>query len=227
MLFRSVSGGGAGLCAARFSGVDVLPAGWEATDVGGPALAGSARFDGLAWRVNGSGADIWGASDQFHFARRHWEGDVTIVARVASLSNTGDFAKAGVMIRDGAEPDAAYALAFVTPDNPQPFAGSIMEVRGAAGASSQPVGGATGALAPGWLMLERSGDQFTASTSGDGVNWSSMGTATVSMEGPVEVGLAVTATNDGALNTAVFTEVSVGREQDRKSTRLNSSHANI
>jgi len=48
------------------------------------------------------------------------------------------------------------------------------------------------------------GDVFTGYTSLDGVNWSLVGSQTVSFTAPVVVGLAVTSHNNGVLNTATF-----------------------
>lgn len=206
----AVSGGGAQFATAAFSGVSVLSADWEDSDFGTPALAGSARFDGLSWRVNGGGADVWGASDQFHFARRTWSGDVTLIAKVRSLSNTANFAKAGLMIRDGTGADASYAFAFFTPNNPQPYAGALLEARAGAGTTATSHGSTAGVFAPAWLKLVRSGNVFTASRSADGVTWTQFGSVTVGMNATVQAGLAVCANDNAALASAQFSDVFVG-----------------
>src|SRR5262249_36964756 len=59
-----------------------LPAPWVQADVGGPFLAGSGGFSSGVFTVNGSGTDIEGTSDQFHYVYQPIFGDVTIVARV-------------------------------------------------------------------------------------------------------------------------------------------------
>ena len=206
----AVSGGGAALNTAALSNVSVLPADWSDADIGAPALVGSARFDGLAWSVSGGGADVWGTSDQFHFAQQTFSGDVTLIAKLRSLSNTGNFAKAGLMIRDGTSADASYAFAFLTPDNPQPFAGAIFESRSGAGNSAQSIGNTAGALAPRWLKLVRAGNVFTAFQSPDGASWTQFGSVTIGMNATVQVGLAVDANDNAALNSAVFSDVFVG-----------------
>src|SRR5262249_50857443 len=50
---------------------------------------------------------------------------------------------------------------------------------------------------------------FTGYASGDGVNWTQLGSVSISMGGTVDVGLAVTAHNNSALSTATFTNVTV------------------
>ena len=47
--------------------------------------------------LNGSSTDIWGTSDQFEYAYQDCFRDCTITERVASLQDTNQWAKAGVM----------------------------------------------------------------------------------------------------------------------------------
>src|SRR5262249_20977723 len=67
-----------------------LPAGWSHADIGAVGFTGDTTYDptASAFTVKGSGADIWGAADAFHFAYRSLTGDGAIVARVASQQNT-------------------------------------------------------------------------------------------------------------------------------------------
>ena len=64
--------------AARIAGVIVslftatavqasVPAPWASTDIGAVGLAGSAAENGGQFAVYGSGADIWGSADAFHY----------------------------------------------------------------------------------------------------------------------------------------------------------------
>jgi hypothetical protein len=62
-----------------------LPSGWSDGDLGAVPVPGAASFDGTTFTVTGSGVDVWGTSDQFHYAYRALTGDATIVARVASV----------------------------------------------------------------------------------------------------------------------------------------------
>jgi beta-glucanase (GH16 family) len=180
-------------------------------DIGSPGMAGSSNFDGLKWTINGGGSDIFGTSDQFHFASEAFNGgDLTITARVANLLDTGDYAKAGIMIRNGTATNAAYAFTFVTPNTGAQSQGANFEYRAAAGASAQGAGSMHGVTAPQWLRLVRIGDTFTAYASADGVNWTQNGPSEmIPMGASVNVGLAVDAYNNAALNTAMFSSVSI------------------
>ncbi len=62
-----------------------LPAPWTSRDLGSPALAGSASAAGGTFTVAAGGIDIWGTSDQFHFVYQPLQGDVEVIARIASL----------------------------------------------------------------------------------------------------------------------------------------------
>ena len=59
------------------------------------------------YTITGCGSDIWGTSDQFNYASTEVTGDVTMTAEVTSVTDTGTFAKCGVMFRDSLDPDAA------------------------------------------------------------------------------------------------------------------------
>jgi aryl-phospho-beta-D-glucosidase BglC (GH1 family)/regulation of enolase protein 1 (concanavalin A-like superfamily) len=207
----AVSGGGGTTCAADFTRLRVAAPGWGGGDLGAPSLAGSARWDGLRWQVAGGGDGVLGTSDSLHLVRRRWSGDVELVARVDSLTDTDPLAGAGLMIREGSAPDAPCVHLSLTPPSLHPFAGAVLRYRDDAGAPVQTPGLLPGAVAPGWIKLTREDDTFRAFHSADGVQWTWFGSATVPMDPAVHVGLAVSARDDGALNTAEFSGVYVGR----------------
>jgi subtilisin family serine protease len=179
-----------------------LPSPWQAKDVGSVAAAGSATSTSAgAFAVSGSGADIWGTADAFQFVYQPLTGDGQIVARVASIQNTNSWAKAGVMIRNDLTASAMHAALVVTPGN-----GVAFEMRTQAGQTTTYTG-STG-VAPVWLRLVRSASTITASTSGDGVSWTTVGTQTVALGSSVYIGLAVTSHADGTLCTATIDNVS-------------------
>jgi hypothetical protein len=186
-----------------------LPQGWSAIDVGNPGLPGNASFDGTTWTVQGSGSDIWSAPDQFQYAYTSISGDATLVARVTSLQNTGYWAKAGVMFRDGTASGAPY-VAVVENPNLQ----VEMQWRDTAGADSNWNGAQVGdTVNPKWVRLVRSGNTFSAyyaSTSGTPTSsdWVLIGSHTLAMAAPT-AGLAVDANTNSALTTATFTNVSL------------------
>ncbi|MGB2863713.1 MAG: hypothetical protein WBC05_10350, partial [Sedimentisphaerales bacterium] len=131
----------------------------------------------------------------------------SIIARVDSVQNTNDWAKAGVMIRETLDADSAHAFACVTPAN-----GVASQGRPDTGAASfnTAQGGIT---APHWVRLERSiSGNFEVWHSADGFNWQHVTGATlqnIPMGSNVYIGLAVTS-HDAALTCqAVFSNVTI------------------
>src|SRR3989337_2110113 len=102
-------------CANVVHAQSALPAPWVSRDIGSPAIAGSASFTPPAsLTIKAAGADIWGSSDQFHFAYVPVPGDVDVRARVDSIAPTATWAQAGVMIRSSLTAGSAHAFALVS-----------------------------------------------------------------------------------------------------------------
>ncbi len=181
-----------------------LPSPWQDADIGDVAAAGSANEYGGTFTVTGSGADIWNQADEFHFVYQMVSGDFELSARVVSLDDTGPWAMAGVMVRDGLTPGARHGIASMTRSQGWSFTWREQQ-----GGSSSYTDGGPGAT-PAWVKLRRVGDELTAFRSGDGVSWTAFASATVSLPTDVYIGLAVSAVNDGALCTAVFDNVVIG-----------------
>jgi hypothetical protein len=181
------------------------PSGWSCADIGGPTLGGSQSLSNGTWTVQGGGVDIWGTSDQFHFVSQSLPGDGTLSARVVSQSNTDQWAKAGVMLRQSSDPNSAYYAVEMTPSN-----GILVQYRSSAGASALGPTGVSG-TPPAYIRVSRSGSTFSAYTSSDGMNWTLVGgsTVTMSVSGGMLAGLAVTSHNPSALGTAAFDGVSI------------------
>jgi hypothetical protein len=83
-------------------------------DVGLPNYMGSSNLIGTVWNLMGSGADIWGTSDQCNFQPWLVWGDCTIICRVTSLSTGNIWQKIGIMVRDGFNSGSDYALFCAT-----------------------------------------------------------------------------------------------------------------
>ena len=109
-----------------------LPAGWAHADIGTVPFAGDATFASGTYSVKGSGADVWGTADQFHYAYTTLTGDGTIVARVASIPlDVNAWVKAGVMIRESLTAGAAHGFMLVSASK-----GVAFQRRPAAGGAS-------------------------------------------------------------------------------------------
>lgn len=198
----ATSGAVSGTANITVDAVGGLPSPWQTADIGAVAAAGSASYTSGTFTLEGSGADIWGSEDEFRFVYQEISDDVTITARLSSLTNTDPWAKAGVMIRASLTGNSAHAMTVVTSGN-----GAAFQRRLANGGSSSHTG--TAGSTPYWVRLERSGSNFTSYVSSDGSAWTQVGTASIAINSTVFVGLIVTSHNDGTLCTAPFDNVNV------------------
>jgi hypothetical protein len=176
---------------------------WTGRDIGSVSPAGSSAASGGVYTIRGAGADIWNGADAFHFFSGPVNGDVAIVVRVGSLTNTDGWAKAGVMLRDGVGANARNAMILRTPDHKTSF-----QYRTAAGGASQFVMGSY-YLSPAWLMLSRTGNVFTGYESTDGDTWRKIGSVELALPATLEAGLAVTSHRNGTLATGTFDHLEV------------------
>jgi hypothetical protein len=94
-----------------------LPKPWVAADVGSVLGDGATGFQSPKFILVSSGTAIGGAADSFRFNSQPLVGDGSIVARVTSVENTGDWAKAGVVIRESLDPNARQAVMVVSAAN--------------------------------------------------------------------------------------------------------------
>ncbi len=96
------------------------------SDIGVTQQAGSEQYAAGSgvYTVSGSGGDIWGSTDSFHFDALSLSGDGSIVAQVTSVQDTSPAAKAGIMFRDSTAANAMMAMLAVTPG-----AGLLFETR--------------------------------------------------------------------------------------------------
>jgi len=176
---------------------------WSNADIGAPVVAGNGTYDAGtgSYTLKGSGADIWGTSDSFHFTYQPLSGDGVIISRVNSVANTNAWAKVGVMIRETLTPGSKYALMMTTPTS-----GTGLQYRNAASGSSVNVM-TTGLAAPRWVKLERRGNVLTGFHSADGVTWVLSQRVVIAMSTDVYVGLAACSHSANALTTAVFSQI--------------------
>jgi regulation of enolase protein 1 (concanavalin A-like superfamily) len=174
---------------------------WRDADIGSVGVAGSSSQSSGVFTVKGSGADIFNKSDAFHFVYQTLSGNGTIIARVISQAFTNSFAKAGVMMRASLSANAVFANMVLTPGF-----GPLFETRTATGQAVSNVDAPT-FFAPYWVKLVRKGNAFTSYISGDGKEYTLVGSATIVMSAKIDVGLAVTSHNNKLLGTGLFDHV--------------------
>jgi hypothetical protein len=198
-----------------------LPDFWFNGDIGQVAAAGSATFDGTAFTVRGSGADIGGTADAFHFAGIAIGGDFSITARVASIQNVHPSTRVGIMIRqyNNASGGAPHGAVLVTPAN-----GTSFRRRTTQGGSTLITAGPA-TTAPIWLKLVRSGSliqAFYRKLITD--RWTLVGTQ--SMPSAFDPGIAMLVVSshvDGTLASGVFDNVVVDNTEAMQTIDLGGS----
>jgi hypothetical protein len=179
-------------------------------------VEGTASFSCDRFTILGTGADIWGVEDAFHYVYQAVSsGRVEISARLVSVDDTDEWAKAGVMIRETIAANAAHAMVVLTPTTKN---GAAFQYRPIKGGTTVHVPFATPVQPPFWVRVVRAlaGDvfEFSGFVSADGVAWQQMGNAVeVAMAPNALAGMAVTAHVDPHplqdLCTAVIDRVTI------------------
>ena len=175
-------------------------------DVGGPAIKGAAEWDaaGGQYRVTGSGANIWGKQDQFHYVWREMTGNFTVVATLRFLGKGADHRKAGIMVRQSPDSDATYADVVIH-GNGMP----ALQWRSRKGEDTNafdlPFDG------PGTFQVKlvRNGVRIYMYLAKEGASLKEIAHTEVSFRDPVLVGLAVCSHQADASDTVLFSGVSV------------------
>lgn len=169
-------------------------------------VPGSTTYADESFAVNGSGVQIYGNADAAHYLYQQLSGDGSIVARLVSVQGaSGWWASAGLMIRETLSSSAA-SVSLVDQPSPANFAFNVRaETSGSTNETAW-----TSVTPTYWMKLSRTGNNFRAFTSADGINWAQLGTTqTVSMAPNVYVGLCLTSASTSTLATATFDNVSV------------------
>jgi len=187
---------------------------WQQQDVGATSAGGGAtRGDDGTLVVQGSGADIWGAADAFHFFHQpialdccdRSSGDtLEITTLVSAVQNVNAWTKAGVMIREGLDAGARHASLFVSPGK-----GIAFQRRTTAGGTSVSTSGPP-VTAPVWLKLAFRDGTVTAYYRKSATDlWTVVGRQALPALANAEAGVAVTSHADGTLATARFSNLDI------------------
>ncbi len=172
------------------------------------AMGGHAEFNPNTgeYAIAGSG-NIAGASDRFHFVWKKVSGDVVVNADARFPGGAGGDRKAAIMVRQSLDPRAAYAAAVLNTNG-----AAELQYRPDSGAASKSVEVLANAdlSSTVYMSLVRHGDVFTVSAGkrlkyGGPIPFGQP--VTVTMNGPVYVGLAVASADPNTKDGAVFSNV--------------------
>lgn len=186
------------------------------SDIGEVQIPGSAACDAgtESCRVTGSGANIWGTEDQFHFVWKRLAGDLRLQAFVEFEGTGGDpHRKAGLMIRSDLTPDSPYVDAMVHGD------GLVsMQYREVPGGETREV--AAYSRGPLRIRLERTDQVFTLFVEPEGGTAEPVGSIVVDLPELPYVGLAVCSHDPERSETALFSRLDllnrIGRPEEER-----------
>lgn len=179
---------------------------WTDADIGIVQTAGNAQSDPSGgFALTSVGTDIWGTNDTFNYLYQSIGTNGQIVALVGAMQGGGNWARAGVMIRETLDPGARHAMIAVTLNK-----GVYFQWRSTANGESRQNPDPDTA-APYWIKLVRSDDWIGGYASADGTNWSLVGWQTISnLSDQVYVGLAVSSGSTQGSTAALFDKVNIG-----------------
>ena len=175
-------------------------------DVGAPPIKGSAEFDASTgqYRITGSGSDIWGKADQFHYVWREMTGDFAVTATAQFLTEGNDHRKAVIMLRKSLDTDSPF-VHLVIHGNGMPGVQFRNTKADNTNTVDLPIEG------PGTfkLKLVRQGAAITVWIAKNGEALRELGQTQNQLGSPVLVGLGVSSHTQAATNTVLFSDVSV------------------
>jgi hypothetical protein len=175
-------------------------------DVGAPPLKGSAEFDASTgqYKITGSGADIWAKSDQFHYVWREMSGNFTVSATAKFLTEGIGHRKAVIMLRKSLDADSPFVHLAIHGDGTP-----AVQFRNAKADNTNTVDFPIEGPGTWKLKLTRQGANITVWISKDGAPLRQLGTTMNQLGSPVLVGLGVSSHTQEAVNTVLFSDVSV------------------
>jgi hypothetical protein len=175
-------------------------------DVGAAPLKGSAEFDASTgqYKITGTGTDIWGRADEFHYVWREVSGNFAVSATARFLTEGIAHRKATIMVRKSLDTDSPFVHLAIHGDGTP-----TVQFRNTKADTTNtvdfPIEG------PGtWKMkLVREGTTIAVWIAKDGGPLRELGHTMNQLGSPVLVGLAVSSHSREATNTVLFSDVSV------------------
>jgi len=175
-------------------------------DVGAPPVKGSAEFDAATgqYKITGSGTDIWGKADQFHYVWREISGDFAATATAKFLTDGIDHRKAVIMLRQSLDADSPF-VHLVIHGNGMPG----VQFRNSKGDNTNTVDMPIEGPGTFTLKLVRKGGLITFWLAKDGAALRELGQTQNQLGSPVLLGLGVSSHTQTATNTVLFSGVTV------------------
>jgi hypothetical protein len=194
-------GGITGSSALDITNSTVLPAPWQTVDIGKTGRAGSAVAANGNFTVAGAG-NLSGAADNFRFLYQPLSGDGEIKVRLGSQSVTNAAARAGVMIRETLTAGSRYAFMGAGGDR-------TVRWQRRSTTSGSTSSSTSGTSTNAWIRLTRTNNTLYGFKSTNGVTWTRLTSARITMATNIYVGFAVASGATNTLDTAVFNTATI------------------
>lgn len=191
------------------------------TDVGSPVKKGSTKTNNSIIAITAGGADIWGVSDQFHFAYRELEGDFQITVHLEAFSKADLYSKAGIMVRETLQAGSRHAFMVAFADNNlrnHNNGGIEFQYRKETDGECVAIYPENDTAVPPvypvdfpqvWMKLTRTGSRFEAFFSQDGNQWKHYCAYDLVLATKLLAGLGVTSHNPEETVTARFSSLEI------------------
>lgn len=176
---------------------------WTSVDLGNVGATGSAVQDQGQVTLLGSGWDIEGNEDHFHYYYQPVSGDVQFTVRVNSVENIDQWTKSGLMIRDEIDSKAKNAFVFYRPEFGAGYQWRAESQGGTSNFQRNHISPSN------YLRLVRQGNTYSSYFSQDSLCWSKVGVSEFETSGEDYIGFALTSHQHGTLAESNFSEVSI------------------
>jgi TolB protein len=180
-------------------------------DVGKVSKSGTALYDPAAgtYTVGAAGANMWFKADAMQFIWKKVSGDVSISANIAFVgSSTQPHRKACLVIRQDLSDGSAYVDVAKHGDGL-----TSLQFRSEKDGVTKEIQSMVSS--PSTVRLDKIGDTvYLSVASGAGDAQPSGASVQLHLSSPYYIGLAVSAHNDDAFETAVFSDVKIGKASD-------------
>jgi len=179
-------------------------------DVGAPALAGDATYNAASqeYVFTAGGVNMWGSSDQFHYAWQKIKGDFILQARIEFLGSGEPHRKAGWIVRKSLDASSPYVDATVHADALAHGDGNTRlqyrRTEGAVTEQSEMVADGVDVI-----QLERRGNVYLISAAKYGEPFSTKSIEDIDLGDEAYVGLFLCSHNGQNLAHAIFRDVRI------------------
>jgi hypothetical protein len=175
-------------------------------DVGASPLKGDAEFDASTgrYKITGTGTDIWAKADQFHYVWREISGNFAVTATAKFLTEGIGHRKAVIMLRKNLDTDSPFVHLAIHGDGTP-----SVQFRNTKGDNTNTVDFPVEGPGTWKLKLVRQGSTITVWIAKDGAPLRELGHTANQLGSPILIGLGVSSHSQEALNTVLFSDVSV------------------